>query len=90
MSTRIIFGLMAASLLWWGCEKEIPFDEDEAKPQIVVNCLFDTDSTWVMEVSKSRSILDERSELSLLEDANVRIVNPDGSSEQLQLSLIHI
>lgn len=66
-----------------GCEKEIPFDIDDADVKTVVNCLFDTDSTWVLEVSKSRSILDEDSELSLVSDATVRIYNPDGSSELL-------
>lgn len=73
----------AALLLAAGCEKEIPLDVDGSQDQLVINCLFDTDSTWVMEVSKSRHILLEDQELSIVDNANVRIVNPDGSSVAL-------
>ena len=84
MKTLNILALLACSALLWACEKEIPLDIEDAQPKIVVNSLFDTDSTWVVEVSKSRNILEEDAELSLLTNASVRLLNPDGTTEIMQ------
>lgn len=54
------------------CEKEVDLDLDQTESKLVVNALFNTDSLWKIELSKSKFVLDT-SDLQVVTDAIVFI-----------------
>ena len=59
------------------CEKVIPFDGDVAVSKLVINSLFQSDSTFKVHVSSSKSVIDTAS-LQYVEDAVVAIKDKNG------------
>ena len=59
------------------CEKVIPLDTEAKKPKLVVNSGFNADSSWLVHISSSLSVLDNAN-LSDIEGANVVITDPNG------------
>lgn len=70
----------------FSCTKEIPFDIEDQKSKIVINSLFSTDTTWMVQISKSANILESNHSPSI-QNAQVNIYN---SSDQLVTSLSHL
>ena len=50
----LLFGIIS-------CEKVIPFDGDVNTPKLVINSVFESDSTFKVHVSSSRSVIDTAS-----------------------------
>lgn len=80
----ILFALLVA-LSTVACEKYIEFDAEVKQPKLVLNGLFNADSTWHVHVSHSLSVIDNES-LGDVEDATVRIVDSNGN---LVETLVH-
>ena len=57
---RLLF-LLSISLAYISCEKVIPFDGDVNTPKLVINSVFESDSTFKVHVSSSRSVIDTAS-----------------------------
>ncbi len=69
-----IFNLfILISLVLVGCETTEKIDDFPLRPsKLVVNCYFNTDSTWKFQVSKSLSVLDN-AEIKLIRNANIKL-----------------
>lgn len=64
------------------CEKEIPLDEDQIKPRIVVNSVFAANDTVKIHLSESRNILyNNGGTLPNITDATAKLF--DGSNNEL-------
>ena len=72
---NIIF-VFFALLAFTACEETVVLDLD-FESHLVVNSFFDSNSPWVVEVSKSANILDDNSEIELVENARVIIYDED-------------
>ena len=58
--TTIVWGFAASALLVLAaCEKEVEWDTSNYQPKLVVNALFNPDSSWAVEVAKSQSVVAE-------------------------------
>ena len=68
---RLLF-LLSISLAYISCEKVIPFDGDVNTPKLVINSVFESDSTFKVHVSSSRSVIDTAS-FKNIDDAIVTI-----------------
>ena len=68
---RLLF-LLSISLAYISCEKVIPFDGDVNTPKLVINSVFQSDSTFKVHVSSSRSVIDTAS-FKNIDDAIVTI-----------------
>ena len=85
-----IFILLIIASTFISCEKVIPFEGDVTVSKLVINSIFESDSTFKVHVSSSRSVVDTASFLNI-EDAEVKILNNNGNIvDVLNLSLIHI
>lgn len=62
-----------------GCEKEIPFTDEEAEPRLVVNSFFSKDSVWMINLSESRSVLTNEL-LPFVESATIKLSDQDGNN----------
>ena len=60
------------------CEKVIPFEGDVTVSKLVINSIFESDSTFKVHVSSSRSVVDTASFLNI-EDAEVKILDNNGN-----------
>ena len=68
---RLLF-LLSISLAYISCEKVIPFEGDVNTPKFVINSVFESDSTFKVHVSSSRSVIDTAS-FKNIDDAIVTI-----------------
>ena len=73
-----LFLLLSISLVYISCEKVIPFEGDVNIPKLVINSIFQSDSTFKVHVSSSRSVIDTAS-FQNIEDAVVTIKDDNGS-----------
>ena len=73
-----LFLLLSISLVYISCEKIIPFEGDVNIPKLVINSIFQSDSTFKVHVSSSRSVIDTAS-FQNIEDAVVTIKDDNGS-----------
>ena len=73
-----LFFLLSISLVYISCEKIIPFEGDVNIPKLVINSIFESDSTFKVHVSTSRSVIDTAS-FQNIEDAVVTIKDDNGS-----------
>ena len=69
---------LVVSLIYISCEKIIPFEGDVTIPKLVINSIFESDSTFKVHVSTSRSVIDTVS-FQNIEDAIVTIKDDNGS-----------
>jgi hypothetical protein len=82
---RLLF-LLSISLAYISCEKVIPFEGDVNTPKLVINSVFESDSTFKVHVSSSRSVIDTAS-FNNIDDAIVTI--KDGNENIIE-SLNHV
>ena len=82
---RLLF-LLSISLVYISCEKVIPFDGDVNTPKLVINSVFESDSTFKVHVSSSRSVIDTAS-FKNIDDAIVTI--KDGNENIIE-TLNHV
>ena len=82
---RLLF-LLSISLAYISCEKVIPFDGDVNTPKLVINSVFESDSTFKVHVSSSRSVIDTAS-FNNIDDAIVTI--KDGNENIIE-TLNHV
>ena len=68
---RLLF-LLSISLAYISCEKVIPFEGDVNTPKLVINSVFESDSSFKVHVSSSRSVIDTAS-FNNIDDAIVTI-----------------
>ena len=73
-----LFFLLSVSLIYISCEKVIPFEGDLNTPKLVVNSIFESDSTFKVHISSSRSVIDV-SPFQNIEDAVVKIKDDNGA-----------
>ena len=78
--------LLSISLAYISCEKVIPFDGDVNTPKLVINSVFESDSTFKVHVSSSRSVIDTAS-FNNIDDA---IVSIKDDNENIIETLNHI
>ena len=67
------------------CEKVIPFDDNEISPKMAINGIFQSDTTWKIHVSSSKSVIDSAS-FKNITNASVFIL--DGNENIIE-ELIH-
>jgi|TARA_Y100000992_G_scaffold154987_1_gene103523 hypothetical protein len=82
---RLLF-LLSISLAYISCEKVIPFEGDVNTPKLVINSVFESDSTFKVHVSSSRSVIDTAS-FNNIDDAIVTI--KDGNENIIE-TLNHV
>ena len=70
--------LLIIALTYISCEKVIPFEGDVTIPKLVINSIFQSDSTFKVHVSSSRSVLDTDS-FQNITDAVVNINDGNGN-----------
>lgn len=70
--------IIPALFVFAACEKEIPLDQEETQPRIVVNGLFSAGDTIQIHISESRDILYE-GELPNLTGATAQLLNSDNA-----------
>jgi len=70
--------LFIASLLLTSCEEEYKIDTSDFESSLVVNGLFTPNVPWSVSVTNSKNILDNSSDISVVEDAIVEIYNREG------------
>lgn len=80
--SRIIF-LSLFTLLLYSCHKELDYDDLGFEPQIVLNGLIYQDSVIVINVSRTKSILESNKVFPLLNNAEVRLYENDVYVENL-------
>tara|TARA_Y100000385_G_scaffold205270_1_gene212651 strand:- start:267 stop:1184 length:918 start_codon:yes stop_codon:yes gene_type:complete len=73
-----LFFIILISLIYISCEKIIPFEADITIPKLVINSIFESDSSFKVHVSSSRSVIDTAS-FKNIEDAVVSIKNENGN-----------
>lgn len=73
-----LFFLLCVSFISISCEKVIPFEGDVNTPKLVINSVFESDSTFKVHVSSSRSVIDTSS-FQNIDDAIVAIKDADGN-----------
>jgi hypothetical protein len=78
---KLLF-LLIVSLIYISCEKVIPFEGDVNIPKLVINSIFQSDSTFKVHVSSSRSVIDTAS-FQNIEDAIVTIKDDNGSTIEI-------
>jgi hypothetical protein len=77
-----LFFLLSVSFIYISCEKVIPFEGDVNIPKLVINSIFQSDSTFKVHVSSSRSVIDTAS-FQNIEDAIVTIKDDNGSTIEI-------
>ena len=73
-----IYLVLIIALTYISCEKVIPFEGDVTIPKLVINSIFQSDSTFKAHVSSSRSVLDTDS-FQNITDAVVNIKDGNGN-----------
>ena len=81
-----LFFLLSISLAYISCEKVIPFEGDVNIPKLVINSIFQSDSSFKVHVSSSRSVIDTSS-FQNIGDAVVTIKDENGNPQLSQFSL---
>ncbi|MEM6270140.1 MAG: DUF4249 domain-containing protein [Bacteroidota bacterium] len=81
---KIPFYLLLLCISFVACEKEIPFRSEVQEPKLVINSLFNADSTWAVNVSRSLDVLNP-DDLQTVNDAVVRITD-EASGDVIPLS----
>ena len=81
-----LFFIIIISLIYISCEKIIPFEPDITIPKLVINSIFESDSSFKVHVSSSRSVIDTAS-FEIINDAVVSIKNENGDPQLSQFSL---
>ncbi|MBL4703484.1 MAG: DUF4249 domain-containing protein [Flavobacteriales bacterium] len=85
MNKLIAIGTVVLIIVMISCRKEIPFTSEVTTSKLVVNSLFEADSSWNINVSRSLSVIDE-AELASIENATVTI--KDGTGTLIE-TLVH-
>ena len=67
-----IFALSAIAFGQMACEKEADIKLPPYQPKIVINSIFNPDSTWEVQIDRSRGVLEEGTDFSI-DDALVEI-----------------
>jgi len=70
--------LFFVGLVYISCEKVIPFEGEVNTPKLVINSVFESDSTFKVHVSSSRNVIDTAS-FQNIEDAIVIIKKENGN-----------
>jgi hypothetical protein len=80
MATRInIFAYLIFAIIVIGCESEYSIDDtDSFVPELVVNSFFAPDSTWKIYVSRTKSVFDSNTDVSV-SDAEVTVTDISGN-----------
>lgn len=68
--------LFLSLLAFSACEETVVLEVD-FESRLVINSFFDSNSPWAVEVSKSANILDDNSNIELVENARVTIYDQD-------------
>lgn len=68
------FALLSLVLCLTSCEEDFVLVKKDFTPQLVINSVFKPDSKWFVHVSSSRDILNPKSQITNIENANVVIV----------------
>lgn len=63
---------------FFSCEKVIPFEGDVTIPKLVINSIFESDSSFKVHVSSSKSVIDT-AQFQNIFDASVRIEDENGN-----------
>ena len=69
-----LFLIITGFTLFISCEKEIVLPENDSKPQVVVNCMFAADSTWLITLSESRALLNNDA-LPYISNGTIKLLN---------------
>lgn len=80
-----IASLAFCAFLISACNTVLDVDLPERDPKLVVNCLFEQDSQFVFDVSRSKEVLDTMT-LRHLEGAEIVLTASDGTSETINTS----
>jgi hypothetical protein len=70
--------LLILASTFFSCEKEIEFEDEYTKRKLVVESLFEADSTWKLRLTHSASVLDDN-EINPVTNAAVSITDINGS-----------
>ena len=73
---KLLYIIFILSII--SCEKVIPFDENQTTPKMVVNGIFQSDTTWRIHVSSSKSVIDSASFNNVV-NASVLIEDDNGN-----------
>ena len=73
-----IYLVLIIALTYISCEKVIPFEGDVTIPKLVINSIFQSDSTFKVHVSSSRSVI-ETDSFQNITDAVVNINDGNGN-----------
>tara|TARA_B110000858_G_scaffold34827_1_gene38930 strand:+ start:573 stop:1478 length:906 start_codon:yes stop_codon:yes gene_type:complete len=73
-----IYLVLIIALTYISCEKVIPFEGDVTIPKLVINSIFESDSTFKVHVSSSRSVI-ETDSFQNITDAIVNIKDGNGN-----------
>ena len=68
-----LFGLMLSMMLMTGCQKTVYIDGGQISPRLVVNSILQKDSLFKIQLSKSKSMMDSKQSISLINSAIVKI-----------------
>lgn len=61
------------------CQKDIDLEYNDFESSLVLNAIFSTNENWSINLSNTRNILDENSEIMGIDDASVVVTNVDSS-----------
>ena len=69
---KLVFIILIIGL--FSCEKDLPFPEQDVMPNLVLNGLFTTDSTWTIQASKSAPV-NSSAKPELISNALIRVLD---------------
>ncbi len=65
--------LSIIALFYYGCEKTVSIDTGKIKPRLVLNSLIEPDSVVKIELSKSKSLMDESQWVEMIDQSSIKI-----------------
>ena len=68
--------MLILSIVFSSCEKPIVFTQEVKEPKLVINSFFNPDSTWVVYLSHSLTVI-EKGELKPVDNATVKLFEND-------------
>ncbi len=75
----VTFVMIATWLVGFtSCEKNVNVNFDDFEPSLIVQSVFSPDSSWYIDVSKTKSIFDSNTDLGI-DDASITITNLTGN-----------
>lgn len=82
----LILVLAVLTTIFWSCENPIDFDGEQMTPLIVMNSLISPDSTFKVQLSKSKFFLKDNDTFDPINNANVKLFVNDTLYETLAFS----